>query len=784
MEIAAWTAIGASLGLIAKGVSADKPLTQQDAQAKLDEVLAQLKKAREDLAAQEKEIKDKAKAAAEQEETVAEVTGVLKKRLGPATAPPADITAAATVWSRAKADDIKQFAENRLAELRTPAAVNAIPVPISAANTAGEEMVAVVSQPPAEEQQQGQQEASLFDSATGTAPNLPAQPGEPKVGGAVATNREALYESLKNNWSEYSEIARKSLETFHSRFVNAWKLDNPGRELPAEEMLVPFANKVAEELNQIPIDRAKREAEDKQKENEEPPLNEFGTWPQGYTSGEFSSEQPAETETPTEPTATSLFYGPRAAEARRERGLTDTQEIDTFIRKETPDVIKRAEAAVKNLSAADKKITQATKLVPEPKLFKGGCLLITVTAKTFLDGIFDTTASLKENLETLKASFKEYEKETKGVKVFDKSFQISDAEMEAKIAATIPLAEITKRDEKIANVKALVEASKAASSAEEARKELEREKVAADEWLRNWASGSQPPPPPPSNEGGQTGGAFQKLIDLKFKIDGAIVEIRKDIRAAAEFVMETDALVERIRALPKQDVLSDVQQAVEERECNTLKEEVETPPVAKGIAQQRGLDVFGPGKTLNTAVPLSEATAAKQDEAIARLPEQIALLNEQTAAIERTPSQMYIANNPINDQPTTGEAQTSPFFRGVQEVQDWFNTVWAFSSREDRTKLETQRKEAMATLESAMTPSQRERARKKLAEKRKNKIGGEELTEEQKLAEKLYVGLLEGASRKRTLKNRRGGKQTQNGRGTRRGKNRSDRSHPNSRRRT
>ncbi len=108
-----------------------------------------------------------------------------------------------------------------------------------------------------------------------------------------------------------------------------------------------------------------------------------------------------------------MFYEPRAAEVRRGKELADTQEIDTFIRKEAPDVIKRGKDALEKLADADKKVTDATKLVPKPQMFKGGCLLVTVTTKAFMDGIFDVTASLKENLETLTESFNEYKKETK-----------------------------------------------------------------------------------------------------------------------------------------------------------------------------------------------------------------------------------------------------------------------------------------------------------------------------------------------------------------------------------
>ncbi len=259
--------------------------------------------------------------------------------------------------------------------------------------------------------------------------------------------------------------------------------------------------------------------------------------------------------------------------------------------------------------------------------------------------------------------------------------------------------------------------------------------------------------------------------------------------------METDDLVERIRALPKQEVLSAAQQAVEERECKTLKEEIETQPAPKGIAQQRGLDVFAPKKGLDTAVPVpapnEEGPTPQQTAAINALREQIPLVKEETARIlGKRPSEMYVKSPPRSGQPTPGEANTSPFFKTVQDVEKWIKDTWNNASKSERAALGSERDAAMDTLQRAMTRSQRKRAREKLAEKRAKKIGGadEALTEEQKLAEELYIKLLNeeptGGSRKRTLKNRRGGKQTQNGRGTRRGKNRTDRSHPNSRRRT
>jgi hypothetical protein len=946
MEIAVWTAIGASLGLIAKGVSADKPLTQQEAQAKLDEVLAQLKKAREDLAAQEKEIKDKSKAAAEQEETVAEVTGVLKKRLAPAAAPPVDIAGAATVWSRAKADDIKQFAENRLVELRKPAPVNAIPVWVPPANAAGQQvsqtqsgksLVAVVGEQqevpppisdaqtrepmvvgetPVEEQQQG---PSSFDTSTATAATMPetSQLGKPIVGGAVATNREALYESLKNNWSEYSEVARKSLETFHSRYVKAWKLDNPGRELPAEEMLVPFANKVAEELNQIPIDRAARRNEEARAKGERDaaasrdrevfglmmrlsnayddvvarkydptnpeivdamlrasdylinpsldariseirsssgPINiapyeftplllrypdEAPQWKEqietrisnasqyqdpnareevlvgwvsenhipgplarprasayldattldnvkgdveqlvaqleSFPSLSIPNEAPAAGPAPVPKSRSSWFS--RSGPAEEEEGPAPA--AHNAILEEAPTVQKNAEAAIKTVKSSKSKLDAKIALLPTPHIYRGACAVKAVALR--LSKLHeDVLRVLGKAAPVLKSDLAAYKKETKklGVPIYDATLKPRTTTKESELAEKQEIV-----DDETERISGLAEGIGNQIRDLSLSKQGTLEAITSTKALKSLKA--------PNMTGGDM---FDRTRDLYASLSLRIREISPLLAFVEGMGNGVAEVINMIDGIDRKNTIPKEEWEDEKRRCDKEMKDVmtrvdtvitRTAPVQIDTSQQGTFLTENPMAVKQAKQEeMIQAAKTEADKLAAAYPQEERDLRDDTEDV--TASDLYTPNPPSSRQLTIGEANTSPFFRGVQEVQDWFNTVWAFASKEDKAKLETQRKEAMATLESAMTPSQRERARKKLAEKRTKRTGGagEELTEEQKLAEKLYAGLLEGASRKRTLKNRRGGKQTQNGRGTRRGKNRADRSHPNSRRRT
>lgn len=108
-----------------------------------------------------------------------------------------------------------------------------------------------------------------------------------------------------------------------------------------------------------------------------------------------------------------------------------------------------------------------------------------------------------------------------------------------------------------------------------------------------------------------------------------------------------------------------------------------------------------------------------------------------------------------------------PPFNSAEELQTWFRTEWIPASPEDRKLLEPKRKRALEFLQSVIPESRRAEI-----DARRQKGGAETDLED------MYRQLT-GASRKSTLKKRREGKQ--NGRGTRRGKNRTNRTHSNSR---
>jgi hypothetical protein len=126
-----------------------------------------------------------------------------------------------------------------------------------------------------------------------------------------------------------------------------------------------------------------------------------------------------------------------------------------------------------------------------------------------------------------------------------------------------------------------------------------------------------------------------------------------------------------------------------------------------------------------------------------------------------------------------------PPFQSREQLTTWFNTEWKPASPAEHKLMEGKRKQAMAFLETKISKERRaaiDAARRaKIDAARRAK--GDDAANDQKggsdpVLEDIYLQL-HGASRKSTLKKRREGKQ--NGRGTRRGKNRANRTHSNSR---
>lgn len=240
---------------------------------------------------------------------------------------------------------------------------------------------------------------------------------------------------------------------------------------------------------------------------------------------------------------------------------------------------------------------------------------------------------------------------------------------------------------------------------------------------------------------------FEKLLNKRGDL---IISIKQQIEALEKRVADTKKKI----ADAKQKVRSKV------KSVSTLKERLfKGGEIDKSFLQTFGLhsmsDLNTDTQTLNNAVK-----------------EVIAAENDVQTSVSKAKKQGPTAGPPPEEEDAIAKSNAlmnPPPFKSDKEFLIWFRTKWLPADQSERILMAAQRLRAIEYLEKV-----RDEKKRQAMEQQK---GGDDSAE----LEAAYRELKnwKGSSRKSTLKNRRVGKQ--NGRRTRRRKDRTNRTHPNSR---
>ncbi len=243
---------------------------------------------------------------------------------------------------------------------------------------------------------------------------------------------------------------------------------------------------------------------------------------------------------------------------------------------------------------------------------------------------------------------------------------------------------------------------------------------------------------------------FEKLLNKRGDL---IISIKKQIEALEKRVADTKKKI----ADAKQKVRSKV------KSVSTLKERL----FKGGEIDKSFLKPFG----LHSMSDLNTETQSLNDAVKAV----IAVENDFQTRVSKAKKQGPTAGPPPEEEDAIAKSNAlmnPPPFKSDKEFLIWFRTKWVPADQSERILMAAQRLRAIEYLDKVRD----EKKRQAMGDAEQQK-GGDDSAE----LEAAYRELKnwKGSSRKSTLKKRREGKQ--NGRGTRRGKNRADRTHSNTR---